>query len=393
MVEIIPPSYEQNACHSALSDRLIFQDMVSTEGVADATSGTGSLLVNQISSSAVSVGEGGGWIQGDDVSVQGVYHVYNDAVVNLVGVPNSSAGTTRIDLVVATCHDSFYSGVANDWVIQRIQGTEGNPGAAPAIPANSIGLGQINVNSSGISSVTDIRKQAFFRNSMRGSGLFNIVAFTSSGTFTKSDYPDSTRFIKVTVIGAGGGGGGSVATAAATVSCGSGGGGGGSVSALLDFRTLPSTVAVTIGSGGSGVTGANGTAGGTSAFGTFLSASGGAGGGATAAVGGGAYSPSGGAGGGVTVSGITGSPIRREGGAGGGSLSISGTAPFGIVGSGGDSHGLGATEIIVNGNRTASSVGSDSYGNGGGGSVNGNSAAARAGASGANGVCYVEVYG
>jgi hypothetical protein len=75
--------------------------------------------------------------------------------------------------------------------------------------------------------------------------------FTSSGTFT---IPTGVTALKVTVVGGGGGGGGFYPGAVA----GSGGGGGGASVKFLTGLTSGNTLAVTIGSGGTGGRGAQG---------------------------------------------------------------------------------------------------------------------------------------
>jgi hypothetical protein len=93
------------------------------------------------------------------------------------------------------------------------------------------------------------------------SGFNNLQVFTSSGTFT---IPALVTKVKVTVVGGGGGG--------ASGSSG-GGGGGGAAIRIVTGLTPAGTVTVTVGSGGAAQ-----TAGGTSSFGAYASATGGAGG-------------------------------------------------------------------------------------------------------------------
>lgn len=112
-----------------------------------------------------------------------------------------------------------------------------------------------------------------------GGGFANMQVFTSSGTFT---VPAGVTKVKVTVVGGGGAGGGVVNTGTRG---GGGGGGGGASIKIVSGLTPGSTVSVTVGTGGTGVSNGNGNAGGTSSFGAHCSATGGAGGAANQNVG------------------------------------------------------------------------------------------------------------
>jgi hypothetical protein len=107
-------------------------------------------------------------------------------------------------------------------------------------------------------------------------GSSTYQEFTSSGTWTK---PASGNIALVQCWGGGGGG-----ARASSSSQGGGGGGGGFNQAWFPMASLGATVTVTIGTGGAGRTGSNGsgTAGNDSTFGTLLTAKGGAGGTSTA---------------------------------------------------------------------------------------------------------------
>lgn len=95
------------------------------------------------------------------------------------------------------------------------------------------------------------------------SGFSNREYITASTTWT---VPAGITKARVTVIGGGGGGGDNT---------GNGGCGGAAVAVLTG---LSGSVSVTIGGGGAGSNTGNGSAGGTTSFGSFLSATGGAGG-------------------------------------------------------------------------------------------------------------------
>jgi hypothetical protein len=99
--------------------------------------------------------------------------------------------------------------------------------------------------------------------------------FTTSGTFT---VPAGVTACKVTVVGGGGGGGNAYNNSTVAP----GGSGGGTAIKWITGLTAGDTVSVTIGAGGTGGTAypstSPGTTGGTSSFGTYCSATGGAGG-------------------------------------------------------------------------------------------------------------------
>jgi hypothetical protein len=155
-----------------------------------------------------------------------------------------------------------------------------------------------------------------------------VYEYTANNTWTK---PSFGSFALVTIWGGGGSGG---RNAYAT-----GGGGGACVQRLYRLSELPSSVAITIGAGGAGRSGnGDGNTGGTTTFGSLLSAYGGAGGDAT-------------------DNSSTATTLR--GGGGGGSLGAGSSA------TGGNGHG--PSLIGADGAGHSIAVGKGDFGGGGGG--------------------------
>ena len=103
------------------------------------------------------------------------------------------------------------------------------------------------------------------------SGFANMQVFTSSGTFV---VPAGVSRAKVTVVG---GGGGSCRTTDGTRVCAAGGGGGTAIEIITGL--VPGTsITVTVGAGAAPKSNGDGNPGGTSSFGSYLSATGGQGG-------------------------------------------------------------------------------------------------------------------
>ena len=161
-------------------------------------------------------------------------------------------------------------------------GTNGLVASAIVPPDNSITAAKLNIAGNGTSG-------QFL--STDGDGSFSYAdaptvtaptqqIFSTAGTHTYTK-PSGCSKVKVTVIGAGGGGGGfrNRGTARYIHGAGGGGGAGGTAIKLIDGASVGATETVTIGTGGAGGVGMNdGTAGGTSSFGSHCSATGGAGG-------------------------------------------------------------------------------------------------------------------
>ena len=207
-----------------------------------------------------------------------------------------------------------------------------------------------------------------------------LETFSANGTFAK-DPKDIAYWIEVI------GGGGSGARSATSDPAG-GGGGGGFATRFMAASEVTSTVAVTVGSGGGAVTalgGANGNAGGLSAFGTYIAVYGGRGGISTGngGAGGGVFDPdaitlSGFAEGGY-IGGASGQPSVYGGGGGNGGASMAGG------GGGGRSTGTGSSgggSLMAGGGgaggTSSSGQGGQIPGGGGGATQTGSSSGAGA---------------
>ena len=153
-----PPSWLQNASHPAENDRLTTQALWATTGIINPTS----MAVTANSPTAMNVFVAAGWavVVGDIQPAQGAYTFYNDAPV-LLTITTANATDPRIDLIVATVNDSFYSGSADNVVYQVIAGTPASSPTVPATPPNSIALARIAVGAGVLSitsgNITDLR--------------------------------------------------------------------------------------------------------------------------------------------------------------------------------------------------------------------------------------------
>jgi hypothetical protein len=144
-----PPSWLQQGSHPAENDRLTMQGIVSSTG----TIGTTSLAVTAQASPNMTVNIATGW--GAVVSSTanaGVYTFYNDATT-VATITTADATNPRIDRVVATINDAYYSGTLNNVVFAVVAGTPAASPTAPATPSNSVSLATIAV-AAGATSIT-----------------------------------------------------------------------------------------------------------------------------------------------------------------------------------------------------------------------------------------------
>lgn len=108
--------------------------------------------------------------------------------------------------------------------------------------------------------------------------LINVQTFPASGTYTRTP---GAKWGIAEGVGGGAAGGGATAGSSTSNSCGGGGGAGAYGMALI--QNLPATAPVIIGAAGIAATGAAGSDGGQTSFGTFLTLPGGKGGGTNTA--------------------------------------------------------------------------------------------------------------
>jgi len=146
-----PPSWLQNGSHPAENDRLTTKAIWQTTGIVNPTD----LQITQNGGGNMSVNVSSGWaaIVGTTQANMGTYMAYNDASTNLT-ITTASSSNPRIDLVVITINDAYYTGSLNNVSFQVIAGTPAASPTVPATPANSLALGQIAVGTSVTSILT-----------------------------------------------------------------------------------------------------------------------------------------------------------------------------------------------------------------------------------------------
>lgn len=153
-----PPSWLQNGSHPAENDRLTTQALWATTGIINPTS----LAVTASSPANMSINIAAGWaaVVGTIQPNMGTYVAYNDGTVN-IAITTANPTNPRIDLVCLTVQDSYYTGSADDVILQVIAGTPASSPVAPSLPANSISLATVAVAAGALSitsgNITDTR--------------------------------------------------------------------------------------------------------------------------------------------------------------------------------------------------------------------------------------------
>jgi len=146
-----PPSWLQNGSHPAENDRLSMQAIYATSGII----ASASLAVTQAATPAMAVQVASGWgaIVGSFTTNMGAYQFYNDAATQLT-VTTANPSNPRIDRVVVTIQDAYYTGASNTVTFQVIAGTPAGSPVAPATPVDSLSLATIAV-AAGATSITN----------------------------------------------------------------------------------------------------------------------------------------------------------------------------------------------------------------------------------------------
>jgi hypothetical protein len=182
------PAYIQANSHNSQ----VLRQFIQTAATAGVRS-TGALAVAQRGAGAnmsVDVAAGHAVVLGtSSPNIQGAYHVYNDATVNLA-IAASDATNPRNDLVVATVRDNSYGSGSNDWLLQVITGTPNASPVDPATPATSLVLARVSVAALSTTvvtaNITDLRTYTVpNRSSVIGKvALTSNSAAFSNGSFT-----------------------------------------------------------------------------------------------------------------------------------------------------------------------------------------------------------------
>lgn len=165
MAERNPPGWLQAGSHPSENDRLFIQSLLGgspNQVIPSGILASADFLTVQhgTPNMSVDVAKGSAIIDGTESVNQGVYHVYNDATVNLA-VTTADPVNPRWDLLVFKVQDAAYSGAVNSSSLAIVAGTPAGSPALPATPNNAIALYKIVVPAAAASIVnanlTDLR--------------------------------------------------------------------------------------------------------------------------------------------------------------------------------------------------------------------------------------------
>lgn len=185
MTEIQPAHYTQESCHTAQGDRQVLSSLVCEQGRAPGVGGE--MVVTAGAGLSVDVADGNAFVEGTEAGWQGMYHVTNDATVNIV-LDAADPTDDRIDLIVAQVRDSTYSGTDDDWLITVVTGTPSPAPTAPTVPDNSLILATLTVVA-GAGAPSGITLGDFYV-ACADEGRASAVLGTATTTFTEgvTDY-------------------------------------------------------------------------------------------------------------------------------------------------------------------------------------------------------------
>jgi hypothetical protein len=182
-----PPSWLQGGSHPAENDRLSVQALWKTTGIVNATD----LAVTQSATPAMTVSVAAGYavIIGTTQTNMGAYMAYNDGA--LTGTITTANPTLpRIDRVVITVNDAYYTGSLNNVVLTVVAGTPNVSPTTPATPANSISLATIAVAANATSivnaNITDTRVVTTTSIGVNSSSSYTVAGLTSTGNITQT---------------------------------------------------------------------------------------------------------------------------------------------------------------------------------------------------------------
>jgi hypothetical protein len=190
-----PPSWLQNGSHPAENDRLTTQALYSSTGII----GASSLAITAQGSPNMTVNAATGWCAVQSSTANGgVYVAYNDATTVLT-ITTANPTLPRIDRIVVTVSDAYYSGATNTVAFQVLAGTPNASPTAPATPSDSISLATIAVaaaaSSIGAANITDTRTATTSSSFLPLTGGTVTGATTFSGTLAISGATTVTNTI------------------------------------------------------------------------------------------------------------------------------------------------------------------------------------------------------
>jgi len=182
-----PPSWLQQGSHPAENDRLTAQALWKTTGIVNSTD----LLVTQSVTPAMTVSVAAGYavIIGTTQTNMGAYMAYNDGATTL-SLTTANPTLPRIDRVVMTINDAYYTGSLNSVVFAVIAGVANASPVAPAVPANSISLCTIAVAANAVSivntNITDTRVTTITSVGLNSSSSYTVAGLTSTGNILQT---------------------------------------------------------------------------------------------------------------------------------------------------------------------------------------------------------------